>query len=384
MLVGYFYVERKSRNNKCDSERKETIRRVESTPKNHSTKTIKLENNSEIHGLRTIASIKLSNRNAVTKRSTPAFPKPYPMPIRFPSKVHTMMNQPVPVMMFQSNSPAFPYMSNHSSCSNFKNESEVYGKKATIDNGRYRKINSNEYSCSTYQSSDYRSKPRWENHNTKGLKSSDESLNFISDGNSSTPKKQKIATKSSDTKILANPLSTVPSGKHENVDTHNVLDGLDNLDMDFSDNTITVASIAETQDAQKLKEDIKNEFKNSVQLIAKKTQISSSPEVPNEKLTEEKENCRYGKDLVEKVALNVIGNEKDNEAKISSKVSHFPSCPLPTLSGGWPKAPTVDNQYNVPLYDMNENSYPRFMASPLFGNPIWNNPNAFTNSARDN
>ncbi|GAV30152.1 hypothetical protein PMKS-003659 [Pichia membranifaciens] len=366
------------------NKKRETNRRTETTTKNHSTKTIKLEGNSEVQDLRASANSKLSNRNATIKKPTPAFAKPYPIPIRFPSKVHTMMNQPVPVMMFPRNSPALPYIPNPSSCVNFENENDAYGKKPIIDSVRYKKINSNEYSCSTYQSNDYRSKPRWENHNTKGLKSSNDSLNFISDGNSSTPKKQKVATRSNDARILADPLSTSPSSKHENVDTQNVLEGLDNLDMDFSDNTITVASIAETKDAQKLKENIQNEFKNSVQLIAKKIQNNSSPKVANENFTEGKENCKYGKDLVEKVALNVIGSEKDNEVKISSKVNHFPSCPLPTLSGGWPNAPPVGNQYNVPYYDMNENLYPKFMASPLFGNPIWNNPNAFTNSARDN
>lgn len=374
-LVIYFYAEKTSQIKVDASATKLSNGIIETNSIVHQKET-KLRPRNEPLPSPTATVIKLSNRNETIREQNKNIAKPYPMLVRFPSKVHALINQPVPMVLFPGNSPTTSYIPTSTRSVNQNCDKKTRRKQIAAENTKHKKLSS-EYPCNIYQLNDCQPTSYWKEYGTKDVKYSKETVSFIFEENSSTPKKKKKPTKINDARISTEQISETLESKQENVDTRNVLEGLDNLDLEFSDHTITIASVDKDKDAKKMKESIQNEFKNSVQLAATRTL-----EKTGEKNSNEKENSKYGKDLVERVALKVIGNGEGN-IKISSNVNHFMSCPLPVLSESWVNSP-ANNQYNIPYYAINEKLSLKNMASPLFENPIWNSPNICTDDSRKN
>lgn len=315
--------------------------------KNKNLKLTKTESdndkNNKVPIIHPVAKFKQFNKLSIDKTENQKFAKAYPVPVKFPG-------QSLPIMLIPGRNPV----------------TYIHLAKPNI------RTKKNNNTC----------------HFQQPLKNieSDFSLNSLSKhspilpGCSSTPKKQ----------ISNKHLNIKKSLKKEKkpFDTQNVLDGLDDLDLEITEQDYDTSLLKNTETRITHEKNDSPEINKNVQLKI----------LNNETFSGGHEYNKVTKDLIEKVALNVIGNDKDNKAKNSKEII-FPVVYTPNSSivENSTKKPNLKNHNistlqlngvnsNIDFKDLkninypnhnnisiiNKSMFPNYMASPIVGNSIWN------------
>lgn len=298
-----------------------------------------------------VAQFKPINKVSITKMPTQNFAKPYPIPMKFPE-------QSIPILLIPRNNVT--YIPINKKTNKAKKNDNIFNYQQSLKN------NDRDFAL------DPLSKPC-----------------PFSAGCSSTPKKQ----------ILNKNLNINKFSKKEKkpFDIQNVLAGLDDLDLEIPEQEYDSVSM-------KNEKTRKTHGKDGSKEINKDNQLKISTKGDRSNINEYN---KVTKDLIEKVALNVIGNDKDNQLKSSQEIR----CPVvytsnPSIIENWSTKPNLKPS-NTPISqvnkanpgvnfkdsrsinntihnnDINKPIFPNYMASPIVGNPIWNIGNLPDNHTYD-
>lgn len=321
--------------------------------------------------VRPVAQFKPFNKQNVLKRSSQTFAKPISFHMKMPHKEHYMFERPpLPLLMIPGANPNLPLI-----------PISKTPKPIKMNAKQFQHLKAMNAPCEKSETSETISV---------------NNINFIKDGNSSTPKKRKVSIELDG----KNKDDSVPT---QAINTENILKDLDNIDLDISEHTITALSCTgnsnvENKEKKDRKEMIQDNFKKCIKLVAKHTKETCIEDTKTNMKNKEVTKC--DDILAEKVALSVIGNDKDNKMKTHKMTSTSLQFPpgLNVPSNGKPfntyynltsssvnqnlnpyitnvKYPTNAFDYGMANVNNNRNNvYTPYLASPLVGNPIWNTP----------